>query len=64
VKRVLEREGSKYASLSGSGSTVYGLFDNQGTAETAAGRLNAQGIPAQATTTLPRAEYWDQMFAK
>ena len=64
VKRVLEREGAKYASLSGSGSTVYGLFDNQAKAETAAGRLSAQGIPAQATTTLPRAEYWEQMFAK
>lgn len=58
VKRVLEREGAKYASLSGSGSTVYGLFDSAGAADTAAEKLQAKGVPATATRTISRAEYW------
>ena len=64
VKRVLEREGAKYASLSGSGSTVYGLFESQSSAAQAAERMNASGVPAQATLTMPRAEYWQQVFGK
>jgi 4-diphosphocytidyl-2-C-methyl-D-erythritol kinase len=64
VKRVLERTGARYSSLSGSGSTVYGLFDTQGAAEKAAVVLNEKDIPAQATVTLPRVQYWEQMFQK
>lgn len=62
VKRVLEREGAKYASLSGSGSTVYGLFAEQASADRAAEKMRAAGIPAQSTKTLCRQNYWDQMF--
>ena len=62
VKRVLEREGARYASLSGSGSALYGLFSSAATATKAAARLRDDGIPAQATTTLTRADYWKQMF--
>ncbi len=58
VKRVLEREGARYASLSGSGSTLYGLFDSDEEAESAAARMRAAGHPAVATTTLSREEYW------
>lgn len=61
VKRVLERAGAFYASLSGSGSAVYGLFRTRGAAQKAATRLEKQGVPAQATTTLTRAEYWKRM---
>jgi len=52
VKRVLEREGARYASLSGSGSALYGLFVSSDAAAKAAARLKEDGIPAQATTTL------------
>lgn len=62
VKRALERSGAKYVSLSGSGSTVYGLFDDKAVAANAAKSLSESGVPAQATSTLTRAEYWGQFF--
>jgi 4-diphosphocytidyl-2-C-methyl-D-erythritol kinase len=64
VKRVLERSGARYSSLSGSGSTVYGLFDTPEMAAQAAAILNEKDIPAQATTTLSRVQYWKEMFRK
>jgi 4-diphosphocytidyl-2-C-methyl-D-erythritol kinase len=62
VKRALERSGAKYVSLSGSGSAVYGLFADQETAAKAARQLNENDIPAQATVTLPRTQYWSGLF--
>jgi 4-diphosphocytidyl-2-C-methyl-D-erythritol kinase len=62
VKRALERSGAKYVSLSGSGSTVYGLFADKESAATAAKKLTESDIPAQATVTLPREEYWKELF--
>ena len=64
VKRVLERSGASYSSLSGSGSTVYGLFATGEAAAEAASVLNKKDIPAQATMTLPRVQYWKEMFRK
>jgi 4-diphosphocytidyl-2-C-methyl-D-erythritol kinase len=58
VKCALERAGALYASLSGSGSALYGLFRTKAQAEQAAERLRKQGIPAQATVTLTRPQYW------
>src|SRR5882672_10494577 len=63
VKRALERSGAKYVSLSGSGSTVYGLFADKQTAAKAAKILDDTGVPAQATVTLPRERYWKEMFS-
>lgn len=60
-KRALERHGAKYASLSGSGSTVYGLFESSADAERAAERLTAEGHRAVATRTLSRAQYWQDL---
>ncbi len=62
VKRVLERAGATYASLSGSGSATYGLFATRTKAETAANRLRKNGIQAQVTTTLTRPQYWKKIF--
>ncbi len=62
IKRVLERAGAFYASLSGSGSATYGLFASRTAAEKAAARLRNDGIPAVATTTLTRRQYWEKIF--
>jgi len=63
VKSVLMREGAQYASLSGSGSALYGLFASEEAARIAAAHMSAAGHAAVATTTLTRDEYWRQMFA-
>jgi len=63
VKRVLVREGARYASLSGSGSTLYGLFESASDAEAAAERMTAAGHVAAATRTVTRAEFWEQLLA-
>ncbi len=62
IKRVLERAGAFYASLSGSGSATYGLFASRTAAEKAAARLRNDGIPAVVTTTLTRQQYWKKIF--
>ncbi len=63
-KRALLRAGAKYASLSGSGSTLYGLFASREAALTATARLREQGWMAQATLTLPRRAYWRRIVAR
>jgi 4-diphosphocytidyl-2-C-methyl-D-erythritol kinase len=62
-KRALLRAGANYASLSGSGSTLYGLFASRAAAVQAAARLRKQGFAAQATVTLPRQAYWRRIVA-
>ncbi len=63
VKELLQREGALYASLSGSGSTLYGVFASAEAAQAAAERMNAAGHAAVATTTLTRDEYWKAIQA-
>ena len=60
IKGALERAGSRYASLSGSGSTLYGLFQSRADAAKAASRLRKQGLKAVATSTLTRQKYWEK----
>jgi 4-diphosphocytidyl-2-C-methyl-D-erythritol kinase len=62
VKKALERAGAKYASLSGSGSTVYGLFASKAAARLAAAKLSKQGWAAQATVTQSRTQYWSGLW--
>jgi 4-diphosphocytidyl-2-C-methyl-D-erythritol kinase len=63
VKSVLERAGARYASLSGSGSAIYGLFDSRERAAKAAKKLIKNGTPAVVTSTLTRQQYWRQLLA-
>jgi 4-diphosphocytidyl-2-C-methyl-D-erythritol kinase len=62
VKRVLEDAGALYASLSGSGSAIYGLFASKPSAAKAAARLRKAGTSAVATSTLTRQQYWKKIF--
>jgi 4-diphosphocytidyl-2-C-methyl-D-erythritol kinase len=62
LKRMLERAGAAYASLSGSGSTLYGLFNSAEQAEMAAGQLSKNGVAAFVTKTLTRDRYWESVF--
>ena len=62
VKHALERAGAKYASLSGSGSTLYGLFASKAAARLAAAKLSKQGWAAQATVTQSRTQYWSGLW--
>jgi 4-diphosphocytidyl-2-C-methyl-D-erythritol kinase len=63
VKSVLERAGARHASLSGSGSAIYGLFESREKAVTAAKRLNQRGTLAMVTSTLTRQQYWKKLLA-
>jgi 4-diphosphocytidyl-2-C-methyl-D-erythritol kinase len=62
AKRALVRAGAKYASLSGSGSTLYGLFGSKPAAVSAVSKLRKLGWAAQATATMTRRAYWRRLF--
>jgi len=62
AKRAFVRAGAKYASLSGSGSTLYGLFASRQAAVSAVSKLKKAGWAAHATVTLTRRSYWRQIF--
>ena len=62
IKGVLERAGALYASLSGSGSALYGLFRTRDAAKRAVAKLKEAGVPAQVTSTLTRPQYWKKTF--
>ena len=53
-----------YAALSGSGSALFGLYRTQTDASAAQHRLQQTGVEAIVTKTMPRARYWNEMFAE
>jgi 4-diphosphocytidyl-2-C-methyl-D-erythritol kinase len=63
VKRALERSGAQYASLSGSGSAVYGLFSSREKAARVAKKLAVFGMRAVVTRTLTRRQYWNKLLS-
>jgi 4-diphosphocytidyl-2-C-methyl-D-erythritol kinase len=64
VKRVLDGAGAFYASLSGSGAALYGLFASQEAAKKAVVRLGKIGIPSVVTKTLRRQQYWKKWLVR
>jgi 4-diphosphocytidyl-2-C-methyl-D-erythritol kinase len=71
IKRILAGPGtpeaagdasSLVASLSGSGSALYGLYRTRGDAEKAQQRLKPAGVRSTLTRTLPRSAYWREML--
>jgi len=65
IKRTLAASGTPeealYASLSGSGSALFGLYRGEREAESARERLRVKGVQSLLTRTLPRAAYWRDM---
>ncbi|MGO8757651.1 MAG: 4-(cytidine 5'-diphospho)-2-C-methyl-D-erythritol kinase [Terracidiphilus sp.] len=73
IKRLLWAPGTPeaalFASLSGSGSALFGLYLTRGDAEAAEERIKRTGPElgvrsTSITRTLPRAAYWDQMLER
>jgi len=62
VKRRLLSLGARGALMSGSGATVFGVFDNLQTAEKARDQVRAAGWWAEAVRTINRQEYADSIF--
>jgi 4-diphosphocytidyl-2-C-methyl-D-erythritol kinase len=58
------RESALYATLSGSGSALFGLYKSQADARAAQHRVQQHGTKAILTETLPRRAYWPTMFAE
>jgi 4-diphosphocytidyl-2-C-methyl-D-erythritol kinase len=68
IKRLLAATGTPeaalHASLSGSGSALFGLYLTQRDAQAAQERLTAAGVESKITRTLPRSEYWANMLVQ
>jgi 4-diphosphocytidyl-2-C-methyl-D-erythritol kinase len=68
IKRILLGHGTPeaalYASLSGSGSALYGLYQTRRAADAACERLQRAGVRSELTRTLPREAYWREMLLK
>ena len=57
MKTALQHAGASAVSMSGSGSTVFGLFQNHGDALTAVKDLSDSGWEVLLTESLPQAAY-------
>lgn len=59
VKRLLLESGASFAAMSGSGSTIFGVFEESSQPEDAAYRLRAEGFRTYAASPLARTQYLD-----
>jgi 4-diphosphocytidyl-2-C-methyl-D-erythritol kinase len=68
IKRILSGlgtpEAALHASLSGSGSALFGLYRTRRDAEAARERLRPAGVRSTLTRTLPRTAYWREMLSQ
>ena len=68
IKRLLAAsdtpEAALFASLSGSGSALFGLYRTRGDAEAARERLRSAEVASYLTRTLPRTAYWSEMLLR
>ncbi len=71
IKRILAGTGTPeaassssclLASLSGSGSALYGLYESRSDAEAVQARLGEKRVRSMLTQTLPRSTYWKKML--
>ncbi len=66
IKRILAASGTPeaalHASLSGSGSALFGLYQARRDAEAACERLRLAGLQSFLTRTVARRQYWGQML--
>jgi 4-diphosphocytidyl-2-C-methyl-D-erythritol kinase len=68
IKRILLASGTPshaiHASLSGSGSAVYGLYRHREDAEAAQSHLGQKAVRTELTRTISRSEYWRKMIVE
>jgi 4-diphosphocytidyl-2-C-methyl-D-erythritol kinase len=62
VKRRLSSLGARHAQMSGSGATVFGVFDNSQTTEKAEAEMRSLGYWVQRVRTIDRHEYHATIF--
>jgi 4-diphosphocytidyl-2-C-methyl-D-erythritol kinase len=62
VKRRLLSLGARHALMSGSGATVFGVFDNLEASEQAGREMSARGLWSRCVRTVDRREYGDTIF--
>ncbi|MEW6127155.1 MAG: 4-(cytidine 5'-diphospho)-2-C-methyl-D-erythritol kinase [Acidobacteriota bacterium] len=62
VKKSLIEAGARHALMSGSGATVYAVFDNQVTSENARDLMRARGYWAECAHTINRGQYKKTIF--
>ncbi|HXF42007.1 MAG TPA: hypothetical protein VN687_19985, partial [Blastocatellia bacterium] len=62
VKRRLVSLGARHALMSGSGATVFGVFDNSQLTEQAASEMRALGYWTEPVRAIDRSEYQSTIF--
>lgn len=64
IKQALKTAGARHALMSGSGATVFAVFDNLQTSEQARDQMRAAGYWAECAQTIDRKTYQQAIFAE